>query len=143
MSGRMTPTLTPAGGLATGLGDVVGGALADDAGGLVSLQRALTPSLLPLELLPLLLLPFEEQAARVRTTAEPTAASEDVEMRMACAFPAGGIATGNGEPRKVGCGRNVFPSHPAQQGIHSHFAGSATVSADRATERDESALRRP
>jgi hypothetical protein len=97
----MTPTLTPAGGLATGLGELVGGALAEEDGGLVSLQIALTPCALPLELLELLLpLPPEEHAARVRRTAEPTAAKEYVEERMASAFPAGGITTRKARPQR-------------------------------------------
>jgi hypothetical protein len=125
--------------LATGLGEAVGGALADDFGGLVSLQVALMPCALPPEF-PLLLLPLplEEQAASVSTTAEPSAAREYVvDVRMARAFPAGGIAT-SGEAAEVGCARNVCPLRLAQQGIHSLLAGSATLRVGRATDGDES-----
>src|ERR1700712_385929 len=69
-SGRITPTIPVA--LATGLGGVVGGGLAVDAGGLVSLQTALTVCGELLddadELLPGL------QAASVRTATAPIAA---------------------------------------------------------------------
>jgi hypothetical protein len=76
-SGRITPTIPVA--LATGLGGVVGGALAVDAGGLVSLQTALTVCGELLddadELLPGL------QAASVRTATVPIAAIGKVDLR--------------------------------------------------------------
>src|SRR5690349_15720178 len=67
-----------------GLGGVVGGALAEDFGGLVSLQMALT-FLLPepeLEELLLLLLPPELHAARARAATDRVTAVDRVFLRM-------------------------------------------------------------
>jgi hypothetical protein len=70
--------------LAIGLGAVVGGALADDFGGLLSLQTALTfllPDAEP-EALLLLLFPPELHAARARAATEPITAVDRVFVRM-------------------------------------------------------------
>src|SRR3954453_12105505 len=65
--------------LATGLGGAGGGALAEDAGGWVSLQMALTFRALPAD--PLEVLVPGLQAARVRTAMLAIAAKETVYVR--------------------------------------------------------------
>jgi hypothetical protein len=91
VSGRITPTFDV---VVTFGGALLGGALAEDFGGLVSLQIALTFLLLPPELLeelpelPELLLPPLLHAARARVAAAPSAAATvRLVLRIVAPFP--------------------------------------------------------
>src|SRR4051794_35959564 len=88
--------------LVTGLGGVVGGALAEDFGGLVNLQTALT-CCDPLPDEPELPPPLpEEQAARARTATLPIAAKDAMERLTGLPAFCGGAGDVPGLHRSCG-----------------------------------------